>query len=192
MGGVVAFEMARQIEERGDGVDLLVLMDARNPLLDLDLQEEKEDLAQLESFAVQLGVPPDYLRAGRDAILKCEPEARLSIILEQAKLAGVLQSDLDMAQMRSLFNVFSANIQALRSYAPKPRRGRAALLKAARSKRNRDWDSSLGWDELMTEGVEVYEVPGNHFGMMRSPNVKHLAEQLATCIRKASPVAAAV
>jgi thioesterase domain-containing protein/acyl carrier protein len=192
LGGVVAFEMARQIEEQGDNVDLLVLMDARNPVLDRDLHREADDLAQLEGFALQIGVPPDYLEGGRDRVSQCEPEARLSFILEQAKIANVLPGDLGLSQMQSLFDVFNSNLQALRSYVPQTRRGRIVLLKASKGKRNLGWDSSLGWDGLNREGVEVYEVPGNHFGMMRPPNVNYLADQLAACIRRTSPEAATV
>jgi amino acid adenylation domain-containing protein len=193
MGGVVAFEMARQLEERGDHPGLVILMDARNPFLDHDLKAGDDDeAAQLEGFALQIGVPHQSLAAHRDRLFKSKPEAHLTLILEHVRTARALPGDIDLSQLKNLLDVYISNVRALRTYKPQRIRGRVVLLKAAESRRNLGWDATLGWKGLAAEGVDVREVPGNHFSMMHFPNISHVAEQLATCILKTPSVASLV
>ena len=46
-------------------------------------------------------------------------------------------------------------------------------------------DPSEGWGRLASEGVDVHLVPGNHFSMLREPNVQVLGEQLRQCVEDA-------
>jgi thioesterase domain-containing protein len=182
MGGVVAFEMARRLEEIGEGTALLALLDSRNPCLDRHLHRW-HDLSRLEAFAFHLGIRPDYSAARRARLRELEPEVRLDFILNLAKTAGAAPGDMGLEEFRRRFELFNSNIQALRSYAAKARRGRIVLFRASEAKRNSAWDETLGWVELAAEGVEVHEVPGDHFSMMRPPHVEQLAGRLAACIR---------
>lgn len=42
-----------------------------------------------------------------------------------------------------------------------------------------------GWGRVASEGVDQYNVPGNHFSMLREPNVRILGEQLRQYIEAA-------
>jgi thioesterase domain-containing protein len=42
-----------------------------------------------------------------------------------------------------------------------------------------------GWNELADE-VEAHIIPGDHFTMLRHPNVRILAQQLKGCIENAT------
>ena len=181
MGGVVAFEMARQLEERGQQVDALVLIDSRNPRLDADLLQMNG--FNFESFAYHIGLPFDH-RLNNEFLLSLDDP--LAFLLEQARSASALPLDVDLRQIRRLFDVFSANVEALRCYVPRPRAARMTLLRAGKQKRGLVWDTKLGWSGLATEGVEVYEVPGGHFTIMRPPHVQHLAERLGACLETLS------
>jgi thioesterase domain-containing protein len=44
-------------------------------------------------------------------------------------------------------------------------------------------DPAMGWREIAAYGVELHEVPGNHFTMIREPNVLVLAERLQDCLK---------
>ena len=40
-------------------------------------------------------------------------------------------------------------------------------------------DPSLGWESLAAGGLEVAETPGDHYSILREPQVRSLAERLA-------------
>jgi thioesterase domain-containing protein len=39
-------------------------------------------------------------------------------------------------------------------------------------------EPDLGWGQLTTEGVEVHEIPGDHFSILQEPGVEILAAHL--------------
>jgi thioesterase domain-containing protein len=41
-----------------------------------------------------------------------------------------------------------------------------------------------GWEELTDGGVEVFEIPGTHRGIMQEPSVGILATKISVCIEK--------
>jgi hypothetical protein len=88
------------------------------------------------------------------------PEQRLAYVLEQAQHSHMMPLDLDLAQIRQLFNVYKANTCALYSYIVRPYHGRVTLFRA--SDALEEPDPALGWSTCATDGVELYVVPGNH------------------------------
>lgn len=47
------------------------------------------------------------------------------------------------------------------------------------------FDSLQEWHELALGGLELYDIPGDHLGILHEPHVQVLAEKLKTCISKA-------
>ena len=45
----------------------------------------------------------------------------------------------------------------------------------------------LGWDALVSGGVEASDIPATHQYMMHEPAVAVVAEQLEGCLRQARP-----
>jgi thioesterase domain-containing protein len=46
-------------------------------------------------------------------------------------------------------------------------------------------DPAMGWDQVSSEPVETYSVPGDHITMVTEPHVQVLAEKLRACLDKA-------
>ncbi len=157
MGGLVALEMARQLQAQGDEVRLVALFDTKAP----DGEEEMtDDASLLASFALHLGLSKDQI----------EEAADVSVLLEQAKAASIIPHDMSLARLSQQFRVFKANFRAAHSYRPNDLPANIVLFRAAeRSPR-------LGWEK-----VEVYETPGSHMTLLREPNVSVLAERLSEC-----------
>ena len=63
--------------------------------------------------------------------------------------------------------------QVNRNYVMKPYPGHISLFRASD-----DMDPKLGWQELAQSGLSIYDVPGEHLGVLKEPNVKVLAEKL--------------
>ena len=50
---------------------------------------------------------------------------------------------------------------------------------------NYSLDPQLGWGDLVTGGLEIHQVSGDHLSMLQDPHVQGLAEKLRDCLRKA-------
>jgi amino acid adenylation domain-containing protein len=159
-GGVVAFEMARRLAEEGRPVDRLVLIDA----------------GFLYSFAILRALIPGeqplvkFLGARRDAIF---PEFR-----RHAERSQIVPPGASEAQVRRIFEVFMANVEALYAYRPEPYHGGViTLMMAEEPFADRRRDPVDEWRRLCEE-LDIVSVPGNHLTMLRSPHVATLAGRL--------------
>jgi thioesterase domain-containing protein/acyl carrier protein len=162
IGGLIALEMARQLEAQGEEVRFLALFDTRAPEAEAEPKLiDGESL--LASFALHLGLSPEYIQT--------QTEDDLAIVLEHAKAAHVIPHDMSLARLRQQFRVFDANVRAARRYLPADFPTRITLFRAA--ERPARGEETAGWG-----GIEEIDVPGNHLTMMREPNVSVLAERL--------------
>jgi thioesterase domain-containing protein len=182
MGGVIAYEMAQQLEARGQQVSLLALMDAR-PVTSVDDAAPLDELTLLTNFARDLGLPVDGLQLLPNELAKLDSDQLLSYVLQRAIEAGVVPGDIQLARARRLFEVFKINLQAMQSYRPEVSSTRVTLLKAGEQEVA---DETMGWGALTTGEIEIHRVPGSHFTIVREPYVRSLAEQLADCINRAT------
>ncbi|HVG11019.1 MAG TPA: amino acid adenylation domain-containing protein [Thermoanaerobaculia bacterium] len=179
-GGVVAFEMARQLRSREREVPLVVLLDSYAPS-GADLLAERSDADLLRPFLRdQAGVQgrgaewlDEMPMAGEEAVLR---------MLEQAREAGVLRADLKSEKVERLLGVYKANLRALSSYQPQPYGGRILLF---RSEGAESRHSANGWEGLAGEPIETQSVSGDHYTMLAPPHVVELANLLAGCIERA-------
>jgi thioesterase domain-containing protein/acyl carrier protein len=156
LGGVVAFEMARQLEEAGEAVATLALIDSRAPG---DGSRPSIDDAQLRAaFLV------DLARGRGEAV----PAGAV------ATTSWRLAAELGPERLRNLEAVFRANTRALLGYRPAPIAGRALLFRTGGSR----LDRTLGWSALAGRGVAAHPLEGDHYSLLRPPTVEALARLL--------------
>lgn len=177
MGGVVAFEMARQLGARGERVAMLALVDARAPN-PASAPRGFDEHSLLVEFARSLGLPLERFPQGVGG--------RLDLIFEQAKAAGLVPPDIELPLVRDLFSVFKANLEALHSYSPEAPSVPIILFRAEEGGESSLLDQTLGWGPLAARGLEIYPTPGDHYTVVSEPHVKVLAEQLSACLGRAS------
>jgi len=164
MGGVVAFEMARQLNERGEQVELLALIDTVSPVLWAQ-EPEPDDTGLVAAFALDLArlsgaTVPDVDLTGLDK------EGALALVLKLGREAGVLAPGVELADLRRLFDRFRANRRALSTYEPHLYEGEAVLFRAHERPAGREEDPALGWTGLVAN-LTVREVPGDHYTILR-------------------------
>jgi amino acid adenylation domain-containing protein len=206
VGGVIAFEMARQLQLQEQEVALLALFDSQMPAGKKALLD---DVTQLISFAEDLGLDVDDTHASWRALSQMEQDDQLALVLDEAKKSHLLSADFALDDFRRLFNVFKANVGALYDYAPLERyAGKVTLLSASerteeprQAGRVRDFLRRLNffkaeqpagttpgfvtsWEKMATEGVEWYSVPGSHYTIVREPHVGMLAARLKERIQR--------
>ena len=168
MGGIVAWEMAQQLVVQGESIGLLALLDAWPVWNHMPLPTEQDSTELLSLFARELA-----------AILR-KTDAIQPTDLKQIEEA--FRDDIDPAQLRDSFDIFVANLRALKTYVPQKYPGRIDLFRTEPVSKDDD-DASLGWTALAQGGVEVHFAGGNHDSMLRSPHVEFLAERLTTSLR---------
>ncbi len=182
-GGVVAFEMARQLEAAGEQVGLLALIDAfasapletlpglrgaraALPYLGQRLALRARHLAHLGSADPLAALIRHGHSLQRRVLMRCWLWRRRW----QRFSAGADALPVDVSE--------HAGYCAIRSYRPKPYTGSAVLFRAReRSPLNRDLKA--GWGQVISGEIEICEIPGDHLTMLSHPNRSVLAQELA-------------
>jgi thioesterase domain-containing protein/acyl carrier protein len=175
MGGMVAFEMARQLREAGAQIELLTLFDT--PCGDQMAPPPRRDSEIVAAvFAGRVELRAEEL----------DPlglEEQLAFALAKAERAGGLSDGFDLAQARRLESVLRGNIGALHSYAPRPYEGRLLYFRAAVRRPFDPPRPEIPWIELARGGIEIQIVPGDHQTMHDAPHVATAAERLRALLR---------
>ncbi|MGH9363033.1 MAG: thioesterase domain-containing protein, partial [Thermoanaerobaculia bacterium] len=169
MGGMVAFEMARQLGAAGEEVALLALMDTPCGEQMPAREGHAESVAAVFRGRVELDL---------EALRRLEPEAQLELAIETARRQGALGDDFDPCQARRQVRVIEANAAALYAYAPQPWEGRLLFFRAEERRPGDPPRPELPWIELARGGAEVVIVPGNHLTMHEPPHVAVMARHL--------------
>lgn len=177
MGGVVAIEMAQQLQASGQEVALVALIDSYAP--SAMSEREADEVSLANSLAADLGgLFGTELPLTQLDLEQLQPEEQLQQILTVAKRLNLLPPEVGLEQMGCLFDVFKANRIAIANYQLQPYSGRVALFCADASEDDRGWSSWAAGE------LETYTIPGNHYSMMREPGVDCLTNKLVTCLHK--------
>jgi amino acid adenylation domain-containing protein/non-ribosomal peptide synthase protein (TIGR01720 family) len=187
MGGLVAFEMAQQLQRQGHQVALLTLMDERAPATnDRTAKTEHENYTRtLANFANNIAnsVGKD-LSASYEQLQKILPGKKLSYVLDNLQRDNLVSPEIDFKQFSKMLKVYQSNLQAKRQYVPQNYSNQLILFRARDSSYKNCKNTSLGWNKLSSKPIETITVPGNHHTMFAQPNVWFLAEQLSACINR--------
>jgi aspartate racemase len=186
-GGSVAFEMAQQLVAQGEKVALLALLDTYT-------SEALKQIPGGERFSAHwnnsLKFGPIYvLKKAKDNVKgKIQRfNDQLNRSLNEIGCKLYLSIGRPLPNNLQDFTFQQENIQASRNYVPQVYPGRVTFF------RSRDEitrvssyrDPQLCWGELAAGGLECYEVPGTHLGMLQEPHVQVLAEKLKDCLDNA-------
>jgi thioesterase domain-containing protein len=175
MGGLIAYEMARQLAAAGQQVGLVLMIDTPTPDVAGELPDQAATLARLLD-----GVMPVDLTELRELPAR----ERLQFVLAEAERARVIPPGMDPDRAQHLFEVFAAHQRAVARYRPGRFGGPVRLLRAIHSEVT---VPDYGWGELLTGPWEVIEVPGTHDTVVWPPNVQRVAEVLRSQLPAPTP-----
>ena len=169
LGGVVAFEMARQIRALGEEVGLLALLDTTVPIG--RSQPGEDDLSGRE-YGLDLTL---------DQLAGLDPDAQLPYLWEHVRRLGLVDADtpLPLAQklLDDLKRLFAHHVRLATAYEVRPYPGRIALFRPTEAPVAIEGPADRGWGRWADE-VEVVQVPGHHHTMVKEPHACVLARQL--------------
>ncbi|MFL5385764.1 MAG: amino acid adenylation domain-containing protein [Longimicrobiaceae bacterium] len=174
-GGVVAWEMAQQLQAAGHEVDLLALFDTAPHTpegITVNAGDPAEivwqTVAGLAGHAAASRVDVNELRGleGREQALAMLRKMDLPRLFPESRVDDVL----------ALTSVRAANLQAQAAYRPRPYPGHLTYFRTAGSDDAEGRSRGLEfWGALARGGVTAHRVAGSHGTILQDPFVRELA-----------------
>jgi len=182
MGGVVAYEMAQQLNLAQENVDLLLMIDSLySPISATDTgMSTPDERTLLQILASELGITAKGLSASeKDALAAMPLDELLVTVLCLGKDQNLLPMNFDLQELRERYAVTLKNSMALRAYRPKPLDIEIQLIRAEGNE-NVDWD--LGWSSVAAK-VSVTNQSGDHLSMMHRPHLSALSKTVSALLQ---------
>jgi amino acid adenylation domain-containing protein len=178
IGGVIAFEMARQLIELGHCVKLLFLIDSLCPGYQGNLVNSAESHAKVNPNPVPdksfLFRQKSYMKLRQKLQIKLFKFAYypcLLLVLLNIKLPLFLRNSYIMGVYR----------RARKQYKPSVNGHYKTIL--FRTTINNYEDPFLGWGSYLSDNLQVYEIEADHNSVIKEPHIRKIADIIAAGIR---------
>ena len=183
-GGVVAYEMARQLQLQGTKVESVIMIDSPAPL-ENDLISEQRAVGWFATDLYAGSAPPVIQDKG------LSPQKYLHAVIKARLHQTGNDEKMVSESLYRAFSVFKANLIALRQYRPAPFDVSVQLFKAAGdpieeflshpSLEEKEW----GWSSLVNGDLNCSSLEGDHYELLTGNSVKKLA---STILEKVVPL----
>lgn len=193
LGGVVAFEMARQLQDRGQTVDLLVLIDAPRPDPGNGLQDWLKRFTYHTRNLSKLGAIKrlGYIRRS------VRVNIRLTTQSIQNKFVRKFQTGAKNFQSSRARVVIENNSRMAETYDPQLYTGQLTLILCENEESVKKfvigpwrWLAPRSWDKLASGKLQTFTISSDHHSVLREPQVQVLAEYLRECLTSVQAVTA--
>lgn len=172
-GGIVAFEIARQLTNLNEKVTFLGLLDIRSP--------------HLPHIDIPFG---DWLNVQLTRLTTVPIKGQIEYFIDKAihrkkmDYREEVASKLAIANLSesNLLKILDANIKAKENYQLQTYSGQASIFWSEYQDLYIDKYPDLGWGDFVTGGLTVQHIPGDHNTLMAEPHVRVLAEKLQLSI----------
>ncbi len=172
-GGVLAYEIARQLTLQGDEVRFLALLDTLLPRA-LSLSPKRWLKARMSRLRSQ------GPRGLTDQVVTASARLREAFVERLRPGFDLIQAAPDVDEMRVSRNQIYNRATARYDRDEHRYDGPVILVRAQDTDEIEGYsvDSCFGWNELVRGGVHLYEIPGGHLDILQEPYVTTLAERL--------------
>ncbi len=176
-GGLIAFEMARQIKASGDELRLLALLDTTVPG---SLTESVfSETSLLRAMAAELNCL-DLL--SQDLLTESSPAPALEQLVEMGRNSGRLPAEFTLALAQRVAAVFQNTVRMHSAYLPASWDGPMLLVRALR--RLRAGDSVPDWSPHVTGQLEIFDFDCGHADLVSNAFAAQMAALIATHLRR--------
>jgi thioesterase domain-containing protein len=186
--------MACQLRAQGEDVALLVLISCSPPNSDYETTRFRWSLPWMFKFCRNVGF---WLTS---FLVRWDSQERRNFIRWKARLVWKKVTSLfttkdadpqqeEVEQMIDLSAVgadqrrlWDSHMQAMIRHYPRPYDGKTVLIRSAAHQFLSSFDDQCGWGELVSGGVDVRIVPGDHGRVLEEPFVACVADELRQCV----------
>ena len=175
-GGVIAQEMAVQLQARGHEIGGLVLIDTPPPVVHDPVSEAQ----LLDWFLEDLNLP-EPLR--RELSRLDKTGQYLTRVAERLRQRGHSLGD-DPGQLQTIYRLFRTIVRASREHKGRPVECRALIVRAERGRVSEfsahplahrpDW----GWQSLINGEIHCESLDADHHGLLSEPALSRLVQQI--------------
>ena len=173
-GGLVMFELARQLHASGETVALLGLLDTIEWQY---LERFKRSLNVRQRFTVYKHRLNHIFFSGEGG--QYVKDTISALFTDQ--MFRLFQK-VDRPLPQRVGSLKDINRIAGSLYRPKVYAGRLTIFRCVNRRILDGTDELLGWRGLAAGGIEIQDVTGNHRDLLSEPNIRILAEKLRACL----------
>jgi thioesterase domain-containing protein len=182
-GGLVAYEIARQLKAAGLEVGMVGMLDTRQPEWMRGVPV-RGGLPRQVFMRLRLLYLRTHRRKGRIKYLwrrLGERMQRVSYMRAASKGGGIVAN--------AVRNVREINYVAGISYSVKPYAGKVTLFRAEENPDEQPLPYDLNWGQFAQGGVSISELPGDHGRILYEPGLSALAKELTSALQRADAAA---
>ncbi len=178
-GGVVAFEMAQQLQKAGQSTPVVVMLDTRHPCFVKTRVPYQKNSIKRFVYRLQNSMQRTAdVRTHLKEYFYFKIKRELNRLKKQ--VSDLVSNDLTKeAERRQQKKITKKMKGILQQYRPKPYTGKVILFRAAKQPAELENEPSLGWSSVAAGGLEIYNVSGNHSSILFYPS---LGIQLKQCL----------
>lgn len=197
-GGIVAFEMARQLAAVNLKPERVVIIDTPAPLERHSILSTDPEVAEAEWLVRMADVRARFhgidVAFALDDLMDRDRACRLAFAVDRLRAAELLPADADIGWMERAHRTGLTNYQAFLNYAPDRNSARSVPLGVIRASTQigddlgelagkwRD-DPTLGWSEFADGPIATRSVEGDHITILTGAGVAEVARAIAAMIR---------
>ncbi|HID99683.1 MAG TPA: non-ribosomal peptide synthetase, partial [Thiotrichaceae bacterium] len=187
-GGRVAFEMASQLEQQGETVALLAILDTNAPDDNESTFMEETEYHWLFSlvmvFEILTGLDLQQSLKGLETLELEAAYAKVLKTLQQHQVIFTPEASID--ELKAWINIYRVTSQAHSRYKISGQvRCPIHFFRASEHIAGFEFEDkreAWGWADCTLGGLHEQTISGTHFGMMTAPHVQTLAAQLLSVI----------
>ncbi len=179
LGGTVAYEMAQRLQQEGQAVGLVAMLDTYNFSRALKSSFISFLLQKLRfHFGNFIGLRPKHMIEYIKEKVRVARDGELANILT-SRPGFEMDEGVARATSGAEASVQAINDNAAETYVPRPYSGKLMLYKPHINYKFYP-DPKMGWGDLALGGLEIVEFPFNPHAMLVEPYIQQLANALIT------------
>jgi aspartate racemase len=193
-GGFLAYEMARQLSSRGLQVGYLAIIDT-GPSFP-NMFSIKDKLSGVPSFLrnIPWWVREDFLTSKPSEFYRRLCRKIGEVLKRWKRNFNTRSRKADVVDLEDIFElselsqdvvrIMQHHLKLLQDYQALPYSGPLTLYRARAQPLFRLTNDDLGWGMIVSKGIEIVEIPGNHATIIHEPNVRVLAKSIYAALEK--------
>jgi len=201
-GGLIAYELVQQLRAAGEQVNLLVLIDNTTGdvyrptpatyqgsfgpeeypwILFMDMLNRFFNVNLFSLYCTIRGIQFDQIATD---LHELSHEAKIRAIWESIQHTGIIAPYADVGYLERVIHIMNVTMHAAQSYNVQPYHGRVVLFRSLNDMVLKMDDPTFGWGPYISPPIELCDIPGDHFSIMKKPFISILAQKLAVYLEQ--------